>query len=188
MIVLYILPIPFNYPSIPTPSTFTTMHNAHSLTHLSDSDQSSHLTSLPFLPHHHAFLSRILLPPSLLRSDAGTYIQIIFSSMSLLPPTFTFPAAIPPAASASPATSLIHPSCRIMSPCLTSPAAAHLPLCLDAVSFLPFFSSTMFTAACSLCSAISRSGRYTVCPLICTPDVSYLLFARACLVPSLRGT
>jgi hypothetical protein len=51
----------------------------------------------------------------------------------------------------------------------------------------PFFSPTMSTIARSLRSAISRSGSYVVCPLIRTPDVSYSLFARACLVPSLRG-
>ena len=34
--------------------------------------------------------------------------------------------------------------------------------------------------ACSLCSAVSCSSSYAVCPLICTPDILYLLFTRVC--------
>ena len=43
----------------------------------------------------------------------------------------------------------------------------------------------MFTVARSLCSAVSRTGNYAICSLICAPDVSY---CRACRSLIARNT
>ena len=59
---------------------------------------------------------------------------------------------------------------------------------LCATTPFPFLSPSMFTIARSLRSAVSRTGNYAICSLICTPDVSYFLFARACRSLIARNT
>jgi hypothetical protein len=58
---------------------------------------------------------------------------------------------------------------------------------LRATTPFPFLSPSMFTTR-SLCSAVSRTGNYAICSLICAPDVSYFLFARACRSLIARNT
>ena len=56
---------------------------------------------------------------------------------------------------------------------------------LCATTPFPFLSPSMFTVARSLCSAVSRTGNYAICSLICAPDVSY---CRACRSLIARNT